>query len=62
MFEGLTYEKIMIVISGMCLFLLSGSIHEFAHAISAYVMGDNTAQREGRLTINPQHISTYLVL
>lgn len=28
-------------------------IHEFAHAFSAYKMGDNTAKYKGRLTINP---------
>ncbi len=27
--------------------------HEFSHAYVAYVLGDDTAQREGRLTLNP---------
>lgn len=29
------------------------SIHEFAHAFAAYQLGDTTAQRAGRLTLNP---------
>ncbi|HWO76998.1 MAG TPA: site-2 protease family protein [Bacillus sp. (in: firmicutes)] len=29
------------------------SVHEFAHAYSAYRFGDNTAARQGRLTLNP---------
>lgn len=28
-------------------------IHEFAHAFTAYKLGDTTAKREGRLTLNP---------
>jgi Zn-dependent protease len=31
--------------------------HEFAHAITAYWLGDNTANEQGRLTLNPiRHI------
>ncbi len=33
--------------------LLSLSVHEFAHAWSAYRLGDDTAARMGRLTLNP---------
>lgn len=32
---------------------VSVSIHEFAHGYSAYLLGDNTAKINGRLTINP---------
>ena len=35
------------------IFILSLSIHEFAHAWSAWKLGDDTASREGRLTLNP---------
>ena len=30
-------------------------IHEFAHALAAYKLGDNTAERNGRLSLNPLH-------
>jgi Zn-dependent protease len=33
--------------------LFSLSFHEFAHALSAKLVGDNTAERAGRLTLNP---------
>lgn len=29
------------------------TIHEFGHAYSAYLLGDDTAKRAGRMTINP---------
>lgn len=40
--------------------ILSLSVHEFAHAAAAYWMGDTTAQRAGRLTLNPlAHIDPF---
>ena len=33
--------------------IFSLSFHEFAHAWSAWKLGDDTASREGRLTLNP---------
>lgn len=33
--------------------LMSLSVHEWAHAISAYKLGDDTASSQGRLTLNP---------
>lgn len=33
--------------------ILSLSVHEWAHAWSAYKLGDDTASRQGRLTLNP---------
>lgn len=33
--------------------LLAIGIHEFSHALAGYLQGDDTAQREGRLTLNP---------
>jgi Zn-dependent protease len=35
------------------LLLLSLTVHEWAHAFSAYKLGDDTAQRMGRLTLDP---------
>ena len=37
--------------------ILSLTVHEFAHAYSAWRLGDDTAERQGRLTLNPmEHI------
>jgi Zn-dependent protease len=33
--------------------IMSLSFHEFGHAFAAKRFGDDTAEREGRLTINP---------
>lgn len=39
------------------------SVHEFAHALIGYKLGDSTAQRLGRLTLNPMaHIDWYGLL
>lgn len=42
------------------------TIHEFAHAYSAYRLGDDTAMRQGRVTLNPaahfDPIGTTLIL
>ena len=36
---------------------MSLSIHEYAHAVLAFKFGDDTAQKQGRLTLNPiKHI------
>jgi Zn-dependent protease len=34
-------------------FVLGTTFHEFMHAYSALLLGDNTAQRQGRVTFNP---------
>ncbi|WP_232696272.1 site-2 protease family protein [Brevibacillus daliensis] len=34
-------------------FVIAFSLHEYAHALAAYSLGDRTAKNEGRLTINP---------
>jgi Zn-dependent protease len=44
-------------------FLISLSFHEFAHAFTAYLCGDDTAKREGRMTLNPiAHIDFFGLL
>jgi Zn-dependent protease len=42
------------------IFLVSLTVHEYAHAWTAYRYGDDTAKRMGRLTLNPVvHISLF---
>lgn len=45
-----SYVQILIIVTA---FLFAITIHEYAHALSAYLLGDNTAQQAGRLTLNP---------
>lgn len=42
-------------LSRIVILIISLSFHEFAHAWMAYRFGDDTAKREGRLTLNPAH-------
>ncbi|HSN14355.1 MAG TPA: site-2 protease family protein [Anaeromyxobacteraceae bacterium] len=45
---------------GLIPMVLSLSVHEFAHAWSANRLGDDTAERQGRLTLNPlAHIDPF---
>jgi Zn-dependent protease len=47
-------------VSTTAIFLVSLTIHEYAHAWMAYRYGDDTAARMGRLTLNPlAHISLF---
>ena len=40
--------------------VLSLGVHEFAHAWSAHLLGDDTAKERGRMTLNPLvHIDTF---
>ncbi|MBI4979825.1 MAG: site-2 protease family protein [Spirochaetes bacterium] len=50
-------EKIVIGIISFGVFIISGTLHEFAHGYAAKRCGDTTAQDAGRLTLNPlRHI------
>ena len=45
----------LVVVFGVI--LISMTLHEAMHAFVAFWLGDDTAQREGRLTLNPiKHI------
>ncbi len=44
-------------------FVIAFSLHEWAHAFVAWRLGDDTAKREGRLTLNPiPHIDPFGLL
>lgn len=47
-------------ISAIVAFLTAFTIHEFSHALTAYLLGDETAKNAGRLTLNPlAHIDPF---
>jgi Zn-dependent protease len=53
-------DKLAIYAITTAIFLVSLTIHEYAHAWMAYRYGDDTAARLGRLTLNPiAHISLF---
>ncbi|MEP0861062.1 MAG: site-2 protease family protein [Ignavibacterium sp.] len=50
-------EKLVLFIKFIPVFLISITIHEFAHAFSAKKFGDATAEQQGRYSLNPvKHI------
>jgi len=58
-------DKLISFIAFLPVFFISLGVHEFAHALSASILGDDTAKKLGRLTLNPfKHadlIGTYLM-
>lgn len=53
-------SELLMYLFTLSIFLVSLSIHEFAHGWTAYRFGDDTAKRMGRLTLNPiAHISLF---
>ncbi len=46
-------EQLAEILIGLLTLIMSLSVHEWAHAAVAYLLGDDTAAREGRLTLNP---------
>ncbi|EIJ80264.1 peptidase M50 [Bacillus methanolicus PB1] len=53
-FLAFSFEKIPYVAITL---MIAFTLHEFAHAYVAYKFGDPTAQKQGRLTLNPiQHL------
>lgn len=54
--EGWLAQRITLLVP----LLLSLSVHEWAHAWAAWRLGDDTAARQGRLTLNPlEHIDPF---
>ena len=53
-------ENPILIIPWLAALLIAITIHEFAHGFAAYKLGDDTAYREGRLTLNPiDHIDPF---
>ncbi|HVO72506.1 MAG TPA: site-2 protease family protein [Ignavibacteriaceae bacterium] len=46
-------DKLLSFLTFLPIFFISISVHEFAHALLAYKLGDDTAKNLGRLTLNP---------
>ena len=50
MLLNLDFEILVLLIPAL---VLSLCVHEYSHGIVAYYYGDDTAYRNGRLTLNP---------
>lgn len=53
MFLELFFGSPAIALAWVAAILISLTVHEFSHALMAKLRGDRTAEREGRLTLNP---------
>jgi len=48
------------IVSGIVATLMAIILHELAHGVMAWVLGDSTARRAGRLTLNPlRHLDRF---
>ena len=54
MLLGLAFSQPLLFIAILLAIVVALTFHEFAHAYVAYRLGDRTAERMGRLTLNPQ--------
>lgn len=58
MFSG---EKLLTLVIILVIVLISMVLHELAHGWVAYLLGDDTAKEDGRLTLNPlKHLDPVL--
>lgn len=46
-------NELLKIFIGLAAMIVSLSVHEYCHGLAAYLMGDETAKRMGRLTLNP---------
>ena len=59
----MTPDIILHLIIVLSVILFSMTLHEAMHAFVAFWLGDDTAKREGRLTLNPiKHIDPFLTI
>jgi Zn-dependent protease len=60
MLSNLSSSDIVIVLVSLIVSLV---IHEFMHGYVGYLLGDTTAQEQGRLTLNPlRHIDPFMTI
>ncbi len=53
MYTSMSQEEATLAIIRLIILFACLPIHEFCHAFAAYKLGDDTAKRNGRLTLNP---------
>lgn len=49
----LLYQNPLYFVAWVAAILIALTVHEFSHALAAHLMGDQTAKRMGRLSLNP---------
>ena len=51
--EGFDFTYLLSILLGVIPSLVCITLHELSHGLVAYRLGDDTAKRAGRLTLNP---------
>ncbi len=51
--DGLDFSYLLGILLGVIPSLICITLHELSHGLAAYALGDDTARRAGRLTLNP---------
>lgn len=51
---SLLFSQPWVFVAFIVVFVLSLSVHEYAHALAGFWLGDSTAERQGRLTLDPR--------
>ena len=51
--EGFDFTYLMSIVSALVPSLLCITLHELSHGYAAFLLGDDTAKKAGRLTLNP---------
>lgn len=60
MFDSLDVSTIVII---FVVLVVSISLHEMMHAFTSFWLGDDTAQREGRISLNPiRHVDPFMTI
>ena len=51
--NGFNFDKLLEILLSVIPALICITLHELSHGLAAYALGDDTAKRAGRLTLNP---------
>ena len=61
--KGMEINFVVYILTVLVIILFSMTHHEAMHGFMAFWLGDDTAEREGRLTLNPiKHIDPFLTI
>jgi Zn-dependent protease len=56
-------DSVYLLMIAVPILLVSVSLHEMMHALTSYLLGDDTAYSQGRVSVNPlRHIDPFLTL
>lgn len=58
--KGMSNNALVLIIISLIVVIIAITVHEFMHGLTGYWLGDDTAMRSGRLSLNPlAHIDPF---